>query len=262
MAMQLQLFSALLIFSLVTPAIAQIPETIDSPRTTDEVVHQVCQFLPKQPAFTVEMDITYDALLEIDGKVQYSAYQNIVLQKPNKLRSDYVGDERVTSFYYDGQTMTMTAPNKGFYASRPAPVNTDDLVEQMDEKYGIVIPMSNLLVQDPCQLINTDVEESIYVGSDLVEREEMDHILLIGEERNIQIWVTQDEQPLLKKALITYKDLPDSPQYTVVFSDWNFSPKIDNEQFTFTPGKDDIKIEFLPIEQFQNEFQLESPTTP
>lgn len=67
-------------------------------KTTDELLNQVCNFLKAQPSFTVEMDVTYDNVLESGAKVQYSAYQKVWVRKPDRLRSDYVGDERETFF--------------------------------------------------------------------------------------------------------------------------------------------------------------------
>ncbi|WP_448573183.1 DUF2092 domain-containing protein [Trichothermofontia sp.] len=87
-----------------TGALAQTPAADSKPdaprsRTTAQVVDQVCDFLKAQRSFTVEMDITYDNVLDFGNKVQYSAYQSLSVQKPNRLRSEYVGDERVTDFY-------------------------------------------------------------------------------------------------------------------------------------------------------------------
>jgi hypothetical protein len=67
------------------------------------------------------MAITYDELSAVGSKVQYSANQKLLVAKPNRLRSDYAGDERVTSFYYDGKNFTLQAPNLGFYNTKPAP---------------------------------------------------------------------------------------------------------------------------------------------
>jgi hypothetical protein len=78
----------------------------------------------------------------------------------------------------------------------------------------------------------------------------MYHILLLGEDRDYQMWVTQDQQPLLTKAIITYKTLPGAPQYTVFFSNWNFNPQIPADTFTFKPPEGAIEIEFLPAEEF------------
>jgi hypothetical protein len=111
--------------------------------------------------------------------------------------------------------------------------------------------MSNLVASDPCAAIKSDVQRTMFVGVDMVNRIPMYHILLIGNDRDYQIWVTQDKQPLLRKAIITYKTLPGSPQYTVFLSNWNFKPKIPADTFTFTPPEGAIEIEFLPAEQFQ-----------
>ena len=46
-------------------------------KTTDELLNQVCDFLKAQKSFTVEMDITYDNVLDSGEKVQYAAYQRI-----------------------------------------------------------------------------------------------------------------------------------------------------------------------------------------
>jgi len=91
-------------------------------------------------------------------------------------------------------------------------------------------------------------QNSLYIGADLVEREPQDHILLVGEDRDVQLWLTQAQPPLLKKVVITYKQLPGAPQYTAVFSNWNFSPRSAPETFRYTPVKDDIPVEFLPKE--------------
>ncbi len=265
------MFKSLLIPALLTTctsvlvssmgAVAQIPasptkpaQTPTSPtkplgaglRTTSQVINQVCSFLEAQKAFSVDMDITYDNVLTTGEKVQYSAYQQLQVQKPNRLRSSYVGDERVTNLYYDGKSLTLESPNLNYYGTKAAPATLDATLDQFEQEYGVTIPMSNLAASQTCADMKSDVKRSIFVGVDMVNREPMYHILLSGKERDYQIWVTRDKQPLLKKAIITYKDLPGSPQYTVYLSNWNFNPQIPANTFTFTPPKDAIKIEILP----------------
>jgi hypothetical protein len=216
--------------------------------STNEVLDQVCDFLKAQQSFTVTMDVTYDNVLDSGSKVQYSAYQNLWVQKPDRLRSDYVGDQRVTNFFYDGKSFTLQAPQQNYYATKPAPATLDAVLDQVDQNYGITIPMSNLLASDPCADMKADVQRTIFIGNDMVNREEMYHILVIGKQRDYQMWVTQDEPPLMRKAIITYKDLPEAPQYTVLLSNWNFKPRISEETFTFTPPKGAQKIELLTTE--------------
>ncbi len=239
--------------SIATGALAQTPAADAQPaapelRTTAQVVDQVCNFLKTQRSFTVEMDITYDDVLDFGNKVQYSAYQTLSVQKPNRLRSEYVGDERVTNFYYDGRTVTLYAPNFEYYATKAAPATLDAALAQVEDRYGITIPMSNLVASDPCANLKADVQDMIFVGVNMVDREPTYQILMLGSDRDYQIWVTQDPQPLLRKAIITYKELPGEPQYTVYFSNWNFRPSLPASTFTFTPPDAAVAIEMLPIE--------------
>jgi hypothetical protein len=161
------------------------------------------------------------------------------------LRSDYIGDQRNTSFYYDGKSFTLFNPNLNLYASKTAPSSINEVVDKIEENYGITIPMSNLFVSDPCQAIKSDIQQSLYLGSNLVNRKPAYQILFVGETRNIQLWISQQEPFLIQKAIITYKDLPEFPQYTAVFSNWNFKPEITQNSFTFNPPKGTFKIDFL-----------------
>ncbi len=255
------MFKSLLISALLTTCTASlvsgmgaIAQTSPSPakppianlRSTTQVLTQVCSFLEAQKAFSVDMDITYDNVLTTGEKVQYSAYQNLLVQKPNRLRSSYVGDERVTNLYYDGKSLTLESPNLNYYGTKAAPATLDAVLNQFEQEYGVTIPMSNLASSNTCAEMKSDVKRSIFVGVDMVNREPMYHILLSGSDRDYQIWVTRDAQPLLKKAIITYKKLPGSPQYTVYLSNWNFNPQLPADAFTFTPSKDAIQIEILP----------------
>ena len=221
-------------------------------KTTDQILNQVCNFLEDQKSFTVEMDLVYDNVLDSEAKVQYAAYQKIWVSKPNQLRSDYIGDERNTSFYYDGDHLTLQNTDLDLYATKPAASSIDEVVKNVETKYGFTIPMSNLFVNDPCAKVTSDIQKSVFIGSNIVNREPAYHILFIGKDRDWQIWVSRDQQPLPMKVVITYKKLPGTPQYTAVLSKWDFDPQIPADTFTFEPSEDDIGIEFLPKDNISN----------
>jgi hypothetical protein len=47
-------------------------------------------------------------------------------------------------------------------------------------------------------------------------------------------------------VIITYKNLPGSPQYTAILDDWKFDPSIPADTFTFKPTEESIGVEILP----------------
>ncbi|WP_373479939.1 DUF2092 domain-containing protein [Geminocystis sp.] len=223
-----------------------VTATETPPMTTKELLTQVCDFLKSQKSLSVEMDITYDNVLEKGAKVQYSGYKQVSVQKPNMLRSDTVGDQGNRSFYYDGKTITLFSPNLNVFATNEAPVNIDEMLNTIEEKLGFTIPMSNLFTSNPCTILDNIAEEPLYIGSNLVNRIETDQLLIVTDDWDGQLWISQDEPPLIKKAIVTYKNLPHAPQYTVLFSNWNFKPSFSADTFTFTPSKDDFKVKILP----------------
>ncbi|WP_204137761.1 DUF2092 domain-containing protein [Halomicronema sp. CCY15110] len=46
--------------------------------------------------------------------------------------------------------------------------------------------------------------------------------------------------------LITYKNLPQSPQYTAYFGEWVFEPRLPDRLFNFVPTQDASQVEFVP----------------
>ncbi len=122
------ILSLLLPWVTAAGVLAEIPTLSQEirPKTAEQVIEQLCANLTKQRSFTVNMDVTYDDVLDSGAKVQYSAYQNIWVEKPDRLRSDYTGDERVTRFFYDGKTFTLADLERDLYVTKPAPNTLDE----------------------------------------------------------------------------------------------------------------------------------------
>jgi hypothetical protein len=240
------------IATLVAPVgiYAQTPP--ESPITPNEeaeaTLKKACDTLRAKQAFTVDVDITYDNVLDSGEKVQYSAFQLLSVKRPNQIRSDYTGDERHNSFYYDGKTFSLLAKKTNLYATRPAPATIDAAIAEIDEKYDVAIPLSNLIVSDPCKQITPRIEKSTYVGFNMVNRVPSYHFLFTEKDKDFQIWISDEAEPVPQKIVITYKDLPGAPQYTAILSNWNFKPSISADTFNFTPPTGTGKIEFLPSE--------------
>ncbi|PZV18762.1 MAG: hypothetical protein DCF20_01480 [Pseudanabaena sp.] len=245
----MSLFAAC-ITTLVIPCktVAQNPpeSTVFPDQQPETLLQKVCDTLSSKPAFTVDVDITYDNVLDSGEKVQYGAFQQILVKRPNQLRAYYTGDQRNTSFYYDGKNFTQFSKKLNLYVIKPAPSTIDATVAAIEEKYDIDIPLANLFISNPCKEIIPKIEKSLYVGYDMVNRVPNYHFLFTESNRNFQLWISDDDEPLLQKIVITYKDLPGAPQYTAILSNWNFKPQIPTDAFNFTPPLGAGKIEFLP----------------
>ncbi len=121
-------------------------------------------------------------------------------------------------------------------------------MSNIEANYGVTIPLSNLFISDPCTKIFTEATQVRFIGKNLVRDKEGYHLLINGSDRNIQVWISEDEKPLILKAIITYPSLPSEPQYTAVFTNWDFNVNFADRDFIFNPPQGASEIEFLSIE--------------
>jgi hypothetical protein len=215
----------------------------------NQIFQQTCDFLRGQQSFSFDLDITYDNVLDSGQKVQYSAFQMVKAKKPNQLRVDYEGDQRNTDFYYNGKIFTWLNTDKNLYSTQPAPATIDETVALLEAQYGITLPLSNLVVSDPCKTAQENIKRVEYVGLGLVNRKPAHHLFINGQDRDWQMWVSTGNQAMPLKIVITYKDLPGLPQYTGVISNWNSNPSLSPNSFLFSvPDQGATKIDFLKTE--------------
>jgi len=188
-----------------------------------------------QTKFSFETDIQFDNILSSGQKVQYSAFQRFYVQRPNRLRVDYTGDLRATRFFFDGQTMTFQDADGLFYVTRPMAGTIDDAIAAVNQELGFNIPLSNLLARDPYQAIAPTITNIRYLGMGMVNRVPAHHLLYQIGERDVQVWIRDGREPTMQKIVINYHQLPGSPQYTAIFSQWNFNPQFSASLFEFRP---------------------------
>lgn len=213
--------------------------------TAETILQKACNFLKEHQSFSVEMDITYDNVLSTGEKFQFSAVQKVKINKPDHIFSEYIGDERHTEFRYDGNKFTLYSPQENFYLSKTAKTDLDKTFSDLETKYDVTIPFSNLFISDPCTRVFAEVEQVRFVGNNMVRGQKGYHLLLNGGDRNVQVWISEDKEPLILKAIITYPSLLGQPQYTAVFTDWNFNVNFSPNDFQFNPPQGATPIEFI-----------------
>jgi hypothetical protein len=233
-----------------TPVIAASEQPIrpGEQEKAERLIRQFCSFLRSQNGFSVEVDITYDNILADGEKVQYAAFQKTILVRPDRLRVDYTGDQRRTLFVYDGKSFLWLDTAKNLYITRPTASSVDAMVPTLSEELGIELPLSNLVTGEPCRKASENIVSAYYVGEGLVGRTLADHILVIGRDRTWQLWLNKEKEfePIPLKIVITYSDLPGAPQYSAVFSNWNFNPQVTEKDFSVAPPEGARPVGILP----------------
>ena len=85
-----------------------------------------------------------------------------------------------------------------------------------------------------------------------------EHLVFSQDNIDWQVWIQQGARPVPRKFLITYKDEPGSPQFTAIFSDWDFTTKLPDFVFKFDPPPGAAKIKVSELRAENQSHQTEA----
>ena len=208
------------------------------------MLKQMAAYIGSAGQFTFQADITFDHVLPSGQKLQFSALEEVALQRPNGLYVDWSGDLGERQFWYDGKSITLYDPASPFYASQPAPADIDAMLDKVEAQLNFMPPLADFLYHDPYQQVRGRVQYGFDLGSNDVNGESCRTFAFVEQDIDWQIWISAGPQIVPCKLVITYKTRPSQPQFTAVFSEWDFAPRIAASVFTPTPPASLVKVSF------------------
>ena len=182
-------------------------------------------------SFTIDAQASRDELLAYGYKLQNNEWARMTVQRPNRMRVDVDGDIKKRSYYYDGSTLTMFAPDENVYSRVPAPGTIREVVDQLHMR-GVEMPLIDILGQAYQGTLLQDVRVGLKVQDTMVDGVAAEHLAFRQPLIDWQIWVAKNGAP--KKILITTRYALGDPQYEVEL-DWNENPRPPASTFTFQP---------------------------
>src|SRR5271168_2284401 len=109
-----------------------------------DAVKTMGAYLRSLKAFQVIADVTHDDVLEDGLIVQSNSKVDMIAAKPNRMRVEVTADDRHRLYLYDGTNFTVWARLVNYYATVPAPSTIGQLIDQVDDKYGIELPLIDI----------------------------------------------------------------------------------------------------------------------
>jgi hypothetical protein len=213
----------------------------------DRLLKEVGAYLGSAEQFTFHAEITFDHLLPSGQKLQFSAAEEIVLQRPGRLYVEWNGDLGARQLWYDGKSVTVYDPATPFYASEAAAPEIDGMLDQLVPKLTFAPPLADFLYRDPYKSMRGNIQYGFDLGQNDVNGRTCRTLAFVEKDIDWQLWIENGPQPTPCKLVIIYKTQPAQPQFTAVFSDWNFAPRIAEAVFTpeIPPGTE--KIPFATV---------------
>ena len=166
--------------------------------------------------FGAETANVVEVVLVSGQKLQFTSASRIVVQRPNKLRAERVGDIISQSFYYNGRQLTLSNPNEGYYATVPAPGSIDAMLDFARDSLDVIAPGGDLIGENAYERLMDDTTAGFVVGKSAIGGVRCDHIAFRGRDLDWQVWIEDGDKPFPRKYVITTLDVSGSPQYEVV----------------------------------------------
>jgi hypothetical protein len=210
------------------------------------LLQSATDYLQKQPAFAFTAQIVSDDVQRSGLKYKVRATATYDVQRPGRLFVAYSGDRRKAKFYSDGNKFVFYDQAANVYGTAPATNDNDATLEAVFAKYDFTIPLLDLVSNHPGSSLSGKVLRGYDLGASSIGDVATRHLLFTQSDIDWEIWIDSGAVPLIRALSITYKQLPDQPEYSATFSDWKFTP-IDAALFSFTPPQGAFPVDLVSI---------------
>ena len=213
----------------------------------DTVLRQMSSFLESQNQFQFTANTIRDVLSSNGVLVQITQDVEVVVNRPNQFKVETSGDLVKRQLWYDGATAALLDSERGVYASREAPDTIDATLDALIEKFGVNMPLADLMYSDIYDGLTKNVVAGYYFGLSEVDGVPCHHLVFVQDNLDWQIWIEDSDTPLPRKVAVGYKNRPGVPRYLAIINNWNLTPEIAKDEFTFSPPADAKEVEFVQV---------------
>jgi hypothetical protein len=208
-------------------------------------LRRMSDYLAGLKSFRVDTTTVDEKITKTGQKIQELKESRVALRRPHELWIERVGPAGHGVFRYDGKQFSIYSPLRNAYAIAPAPGTLEAAIDHARDRLGIDAPAGDLLVSDSYAALTEGIVTGRYVGLEPIGGAWAHHLAMSGKVVDWQIWIQDGAQPVPLRYVITSKDMPSSPQFTVELRNWEPNAPLSDAIFTFTPPRGAKRVEFV-----------------
>lgn len=183
---------------------------------------------------TLEMNTSKDELNINNEVVKHYSTSKVSFSGPNKLVSRTLGTDGDIGFWYDGTYMSFYNFDENNYVTLEAPETSLEMIDQMHIDYGFKFPSADFFYPNFTDDMMEQFDTISYLGKKVLDDEECYHIMMINNDINVQLWLS-NKNYLLPKHFVIIDKKKSNLQYEATFNKWIINPEIPNSVFDFLP---------------------------
>ena len=227
----------------------------------DAMLKRMGDYLAQAQFFSVNVEVWQDVQLASGQRVQADRSIKLQVHRPNHFRAEVHSTRRNRELVYDGNALTLFNRAQDFYGTAQVSGSLDQAMDAASERFGISIPVEDFIRSDPYKDLLQKVTSGVDIGPVMVMGVPCEHLAFTQDTIEWQVWVEDGPRPVPRKFVITYKDEPDAPQYTAIFSNWDFTTPLPDFLFKFgaPAGASKIKVKEMRAENQSHHAEEKHP---
>lgn len=237
---------AALLVAFATPA--AMPAHAQQPATTAPVLEPAAAAALNRMGFSLrqlkQFEVTSESRLERSFEsgptLEFRQDSRFLVQMPDRMMADITTDRTHRRVFYDGKEMTILGMTAGKYVTVPMEGSISEVLTRAYNNLGLDFPLQDLFRWGSDSAVNETPTEGFRVGDSMVRGQKVGHYAFRMPDVDFQIWMTEGDQPLPLRMVITGRETPRLRYSTDII--WNLTPAITATSFAFKPRPGDQPI--------------------
>ncbi len=156
--------------------------------------------------------------------------QTILRRNPDRLHFVTSGDSE-NEVWYDGVGTTLVSHKDKVFAQARMPETLDRALDAIHERYGIQMPLGDLLYTSAARALIADTTTGGWMGSEDIDGVRHDRVRFEDKDVAWEMWIPASGEPLPRRLVTDFNERRAANHVVLTFRDWNLSPVITDNQF-------------------------------
>jgi hypothetical protein len=196
-----------------------------------------------------------DQVLDNGQTVQFNKLTELIATQPNKLRISVADGPHRRTLFYNGKHFVLFDQGQRFYAEGPAPANIDALLDDMNTRYGVVLPLADLFRWTSGTADEVGISSALYITDQDIDGQLCAHYAFRQPDVDWQLWVHPGPRPLPCQLVITRQDVEGKPRHSIRYH-WINDKEAPASAFEFSPPAGTRPV---PLREIINSTQEQQP---
>ncbi|SFL49467.1 DUF2092 domain-containing protein [Shimia aestuarii] len=232
-------------------------EAQETPAIDTEAVRWVraaAQTVAEQPNLAVNWFVSFDEVADGREIVTHVRSGTVLLARGQGYYAYAEQEQGTREFFFDQSVLTVYLAEQNAYVDVPFLGSFDDLADRIAAEYDSALPIWQMLVTDNGDRLLEGVTAAAYLGVKRFAGQTSHHIALSTYDFDLQLWVSDAEQPVPLMMVGTEPYKQGWPQFRAYFSDWDFDPELSEDAFSFVADDDATRLVWPKQDGFDGSF--------